>query len=100
MNGAFHSSEQDNQQSVAQQREALLKLVNNSSSAGDSCESPDRVEALQQLLTPAVCRRLGIYRLPENFLLSVVIMTGLKNQGPCDGARSPSASERRSPPRQ
>ena len=73
MNGAFHSSEQDDQQCVAQQREALLKLVNNSSAAGDSCESPDRVEALQQLLTPAVCRRLGIYRLPENFLLSVVI---------------------------
>lgn len=31
------------------------------------------VELLEQLLTPAVCKRLGLYRIPESFLLSVVI---------------------------
>jgi glycosyltransferase involved in cell wall biosynthesis len=31
------------------------------------------VELLQHLLTPAVCRRLGIYPWPEDFLLSVVV---------------------------
>ncbi len=34
---------------------------------------PERVELLEQLLTPGVCRRLGIYALPDGFLLSVVI---------------------------
>lgn len=33
----------------------------------------DRVEQLQALLGEAACRQLGIYRLPEDFLLSVVI---------------------------
>ena len=31
------------------------------------------LELLQQLLTPAVCRRLGLYPIPNTFLLSVVI---------------------------
>jgi glycosyltransferase involved in cell wall biosynthesis len=35
--------------------------------------SPDSVTFLENLLGAAVCRRLGVYRLPENFLLSVVI---------------------------
>jgi glycosyltransferase involved in cell wall biosynthesis len=35
--------------------------------------SSDSVEFLEQLLGRAVCRRLGIYRLPDGFLLSVVI---------------------------
>jgi glycosyltransferase involved in cell wall biosynthesis len=35
--------------------------------------APDRVTLLEALLGVAVCRRLGIYRLPEGFLLSVVI---------------------------
>ena len=35
--------------------------------------APDRVAFLETLLGAAVCRRLGIYRLPEGFLLSVVI---------------------------
>jgi glycosyltransferase involved in cell wall biosynthesis len=35
--------------------------------------APDRIDQLQALLGEAVCRRLGIYRLPEGFLLSVVI---------------------------
>ena len=33
----------------------------------------DALSVLEQLLTPAVCRRLGLYRIPESFLLSVVI---------------------------
>jgi glycosyltransferase involved in cell wall biosynthesis len=35
--------------------------------------SPEAVELVEQLLGKTVCRRLGIYRLPEKFLLSVVI---------------------------
>lgn len=33
----------------------------------------DRVELLEQLLGPAICRKLGVYRLPEPFLLSVAV---------------------------
>ncbi len=33
----------------------------------------DAVDFLQRLLGPVICRRLGIYRLPEGFLLSVVV---------------------------
>ena len=33
----------------------------------------EHLALLEGLLTPAVCRRLGIYRIPESFLLSVVI---------------------------
>lgn len=33
----------------------------------------DRAEQIERLLGPGVCRRLGIYRLPEGFVLSVVI---------------------------
>jgi glycosyltransferase involved in cell wall biosynthesis len=33
----------------------------------------DRFAELEKLLGPTVCRRLGIYRLPDGFLLSVVI---------------------------
>jgi len=36
-------------------------------------DAPDSVSFLENLLGAAVCRRLGIYRLPDNFLLSVVI---------------------------
>jgi len=39
----------------------------------DSGASGDAIDLAEQLLGPAICRRLGIYRLPENFLLSVVI---------------------------
>ncbi len=34
---------------------------------------PDRVALLEHLLTPAVCRRLGVYAVPEDFCLSVVV---------------------------
>lgn len=33
----------------------------------------DNIELLQQLLTPAVCRRLGLYSIPDGFLLSVIV---------------------------
>ena len=33
----------------------------------------DRLELLERLLGKSTCRRLGIYRIPDNFLLSVVI---------------------------
>ena len=33
----------------------------------------DFVPVLHRLLTPAVCKRLGLYRYPDSFLLSVVI---------------------------
>lgn len=33
----------------------------------------ERVSSLEAALTPGVCRRLGIYALPDDFLLSVVI---------------------------
>jgi len=33
----------------------------------------ERIDFLHQLLGPAVCKQLGIYKLPDNFLLSVVI---------------------------
>jgi glycosyltransferase involved in cell wall biosynthesis len=36
-------------------------------------ESPERTELLLSLLGPSVCRQLGIFRLPEGFVLSVVI---------------------------
>ncbi|GMQ80551.1 MAG: glycosyltransferase family 2 protein [Planctomycetia bacterium] len=36
-------------------------------------ESPDRIDILQHLLGPNLCRQLGIYRLPADFLLSVVV---------------------------
>lgn len=32
-----------------------------------------RIDLLERLLGPAICRKLGIYRLPEDFLLSVAI---------------------------
>jgi len=38
-----------------------------------SRHSPEAIELLERLLGVGVCRRLGIYRLPDEFLLSVVI---------------------------
>ncbi|HEX5443090.1 MAG TPA: glycosyltransferase family 2 protein [Pirellulales bacterium] len=38
-----------------------------------AAHSPEAVEYLEGLLGPSVCRQLGIYRLPENLLLSVVV---------------------------
>ena len=36
-------------------------------------ERDETIELLQQILTPTVCRRLGLYSIPESFLLSVVV---------------------------
>lgn len=38
-----------------------------------AAEGAQRIDALQQLLGTAVCRRLGIYHIPDDFKLSVVI---------------------------
>ena len=39
-----------------------------------SVRRQEAVRLLQQLLTPAVCRRLGLYPVPEDFLLSVIVL--------------------------
>jgi glycosyltransferase involved in cell wall biosynthesis len=42
----------------------------------DACRdasSGDRIELVERLLGKSTCRRLGIYRMPDDFLLSVVI---------------------------
>jgi glycosyltransferase involved in cell wall biosynthesis len=49
---------------VAQLREAL---------AGVNGTAPDRVDVVEQLLGPKLCRKLGIFRVPEYFRLSVVM---------------------------
>src|SRR5688500_7728861 len=53
-------------------REALLY----SSAEGSSVDSPqhiDRIEFIERLLVPVLCRHLGIFRIPPGFRLSVVI---------------------------
>jgi glycosyltransferase involved in cell wall biosynthesis len=50
-------------------RAALRQLIE----ALESCESDERVELAERLLGRSACRRLGIYRLPPSFVLSVVI---------------------------
>jgi glycosyltransferase involved in cell wall biosynthesis len=39
----------------------------------DTSTPPDRIDVLHDLLSPAVCRGMGIYPLPDKFLASVVI---------------------------
>ena len=53
-------------------RDALLQWQAEIRAANPG-DTHDPVEFLENLLGKMVCRRLGIYRLPENFLLSVVI---------------------------
>ena len=48
-----------------------ITQLRESSAAGSTRE--ENLRWLQQLLTPAVCRRLGLYSLPDSFLLSVVV---------------------------
>jgi glycosyltransferase involved in cell wall biosynthesis len=56
-----------------EQRAQLLdQLLQSRSESGDA-RGEDAFALLEGLLGSAACRRLGIYRLPENFLLSVVI---------------------------
>lgn len=58
--------------SLSQLRDFLLQW-RQKPSGDDAADALDSIEFLMRLLGPAVCRRLGIFRLPENFLLSVVI---------------------------
>jgi len=54
--------------------EELVGQVHRLLHAGKEKQTNDEaVRLLQELLTPAVCRRLGLYPFPEDFLLSVVI---------------------------
>ena len=55
---------------AAEARSALLQLQQ--SLTGDS-DSPDLIDLAHALLGPAVSRQLGIYRLPSEFLLTVVM---------------------------
>ena len=48
--------------------EQLQRLLNL-----DPRDRSQSMRLLQQLLTPAVCRRLGLYSTPDSFLLSVVV---------------------------
>ena len=59
----------------ADQRQASLESqrADLSSFAGDRESLQKRYESLRSLLGEALCRQLGIYQLPEGFLLSVVI---------------------------
>lgn len=49
------------------------RLLQQWAAACASGSSRDRIELLEQLLGKSTCRRLGIYRIPDTFLLSVVI---------------------------
>jgi glycosyltransferase involved in cell wall biosynthesis len=51
----------------------IRELLLEDDAAGDPAAPRDRVEMLQRLLGPNLCRRLGIYRLPPGFRLSVVM---------------------------
>jgi glycosyltransferase involved in cell wall biosynthesis len=57
---------------LSQLRESFLQWQQESGALAGT-EAPDAIDFLQHLLGPAVCRRLGIYRLSDDFLLSVVI---------------------------
>jgi glycosyltransferase involved in cell wall biosynthesis len=63
------NADETTSQTLAELRDFLLQWQ----SADDARERPDPIEFLQKVLGKGVCRRLGIFRLPENFLLSVVI---------------------------
>jgi glycosyltransferase involved in cell wall biosynthesis len=49
------------------------KLVQRQQESGGEDGPRDPIDLLEQLLGPALCRRLGIYRLSDEFLLSVVV---------------------------
>lgn len=57
---------------VSHLRDAFLQWKQGDCELAGS-DSRDAIGFLEQLLGPAVCRRLGIYRLSDDFLLSVVI---------------------------
>src|SRR5262245_4022217 len=51
----------------------LWRLAEDTAHSVTVDDAEPRIEALWNLLGPRVCRRLGIYELPEGFVLSVVI---------------------------
>lgn len=57
---------------VTQLRESFLQWQQEAC-ALVGAESLDTVDLLEAILGPAACRRLGIFRLPDDFVLSVVI---------------------------
>ncbi len=56
-----------------QLRDTFLALADEATRAGSGDEAVDRVGFLERLLGRDLCRRLGIYRIPSGFLLSVVM---------------------------
>jgi glycosyltransferase involved in cell wall biosynthesis len=57
----------------AELRDVAQQLLDSADMNDSPISSAERVELLLKLLSPAVCRQLGIFRLPEGFKLSVVI---------------------------
>lgn len=72
MNNTFRSGDQRARTNLSRPCEAPRKLAGEPRSQ-DWHELAGRIESMEQVLTPAVCRRLGIYQLPHDFLLSVLI---------------------------
>ena len=54
-------------------RHLLASWCHAAEGAPDAQDAARRVALLEQLLGPAACRKLGIYQLPQGFLLSVVM---------------------------
>ena len=54
-------------------RSAMKMHANESGEVWPPEGSPEHIDRLYQLLGSGLCRQLGIYRLPEDFVLSVVI---------------------------
>ncbi len=54
-------------------RDALHQIADSIGADGGNQGKYDRIEILEKLLGRNVCERLGIYRFPEGFLLSVVV---------------------------
>ncbi len=63
------SLEETQAQALAELRHYLLHWQQDHAEGS----GPDPIDLVQKLLGPLICRRLGIYHLPEGFLLSVVI---------------------------
>ena len=54
-------------------RTRVLRLVDSDRGSSSNQDTAERNELLLGLLGPSACRQLGIFRLPEGFVLSVVI---------------------------
>jgi glycosyltransferase involved in cell wall biosynthesis len=51
----------------------LVRLVKRAAAGTKTGDRQDVVRLLYQLLSPVVCRRLGVYVWPEGFLLSIIV---------------------------